>query len=123
MSSFLTVALVLGTEGGVMVERHFGLASIWVALPVPDDRAAVLARHAAPGTGALAARRRAEIHSRAARQPGFVMGGAALLGLVNEGDPAPLPCVPHSIIELAQLGYLLLLLLCSARAKAKAARC
>src|SRR5207342_26732 len=42
----------------------------------------------------------------------FVMGGAALLGLVNEGDPAPLPYMPVlNPLELAQLGYLLLLLL------------
>jgi uncharacterized membrane protein len=42
----------------------------------------------------------------------FVMGSAALLGLVNEGDPAPLPYVPVlNPLELAQLGYLVLLLL------------
>jgi uncharacterized membrane protein len=109
-----TVALVLGTEGGVLVERHFGLASIWVALAGFGPIALLfwlVMRRLAPARWPLGVE--AEVHRHVLLGSlAFVMGSAALLGLVNEGDPAPLSYVPVlNPLELAQLGYLLLLLL------------
>jgi uncharacterized membrane protein len=109
-----TAALLLGAEAGLLVERHFDLASIWVALagfaPVALLFWFVL-RRLIPARWPIGDE--AEVHRHALLcSLAFVMGVGALLGLLNEGDPAPLPYLPLlNPLELAQLGYLLLLLL------------
>jgi uncharacterized membrane protein len=109
-----TVALLIGAEGAVLVERHIALTSIWVALAGFAPIALLfwlVMRRLTAARWPLGAE--AEVHRHVLLGSlAFVMGIAALLGLVNEGDPAPLAYVPvFNPLELAQLGYLLLLLL------------
>jgi hypothetical protein len=79
-----TISAVLGTEGGVLVERHFGWHRSGRASRIRADRAVVLARHAAPGTVALAARSQAEVHRHVLLAAWPSSWAARLLGLVNE---------------------------------------
>ncbi len=109
-----TVALVLAAEGGVLIERHVGLDSIWVALAAFAPLAALFwlaLRRLPPARWPLG--NEAEVHRHALLASlAWIMGIGAVLGLVNEGDPAPLPYLPLlNPLELAQLGYLVLLLL------------
>jgi len=109
-----TVALLLSAEAGALVERHIGLDSIWVALAAFAPLAVLFLlalRRLPPARWPLGSE--AEVHRHVLLASlAWVMGIGAVLGLVNEGDPAPLPYVPLlNPLELAQLGYLLLLLL------------
>ena len=109
-----TVALLLAAEAGALVERHIGLDSIWVALAAFAPLAVLFLlalRRLPPARWPLGSE--AEVHRHVLLASlAWVMGIGAVLGLVNEGDPAPLPYVPLlNPLELAQLGYLLLLLL------------
>jgi len=108
-----TAALLLGTEGSCLVDLHFGLATIWQAIvffaPIALLFWLTLVR-ALParwplGDGAEPLRR-ALLSSLAA-----LLGLVWLLSLQSEGDPQPLPYfVVFNPLELAQLGYLLLVL-------------
>jgi uncharacterized membrane protein len=109
-----TVALLLAAEAGVLVERHIGLDSIWVALAAFAPLAALFwlaLRRLPPARWPLGDE--AEVHRHALLASlAWIMGIGAVLGLVNVGDPAPLPYLPLlNPLELAQLGYLVLLLL------------
>jgi uncharacterized membrane protein len=109
-----TVALLLAAEGGALVERHIALDSIWVALAAFAPLAALfwlVLRRLPPVRWPLGGE--AEVHRHTLLTSlAWIMGLGAVLGLVNEGDPAPLPYLPvFNPLELAQLGYLVLLLL------------
>jgi uncharacterized membrane protein len=109
-----TVALLLAAEAGALIQRHIGLDSIWVALAAFAPLAALFwltLLRLPPARWPLGIE--AEVHRHVLLASlAWVMGIGAVLGLVNEGDPAPLPYVPLlNPLELAQLGYLVLLLL------------
>ena len=107
-----TCALLLATEFGHIVWRHLVLGDIWVALASLAPLAALfwfVLRRDAPARWPLGdtaeAPRRALLASLA-----VVLGLCWLLGLSLPGDPAPLPYLPvFNPLELAQIGYLLLL--------------
>ncbi|MEP6939285.1 MAG: DUF2339 domain-containing protein, partial [Rudaea sp.] len=107
-----TCALLLATEFGHVVWRHFALGDIWVALASLAPLAALFwfaLRRNPPARWPLAnaaePSRRALLASLA-----VVLGLCWLLGLSHAGDPAPLPYFPIlNPLELAQVGYLLLL--------------
>lgn len=109
-----TAALLLVVEAGLTAERRLELLPVWVALAAYLPVAALFwlaLRRLAParwplGDGAEA--HRAPLLTALA----FLMGIGALLGLFDEGNPAPLPYVPLvNPLELAQFGYFVLLLL------------
>ena len=107
------VALLLATELGHFVWRHLVLGDIWVALASLAPLAVLfwLALHRNriavwPSAEAAETARRWMLASLAT-----ALGICWLFGLVDPGDPAPLPYLPlFNPLELAQLGYLFLLL-------------
>ena len=109
----LILVLLSAVELGHLAYVHFALGNVWVALAslVPVAllfwlalRRQLLVRW--PSADAAEATRHWLLVSLAG-----VMGVAWLLGMQDPGDPAPLPYVPLvNPLELAQLGYLLLLL-------------
>lgn len=109
-----TVAVLLGVEFGLAAERRLLAAPIWVALcgfaPIGALFWLTLKR-LVPVRWPLGDE--AEVHRYTLLVSlSFVMGCAALIGLFDEGDPAPVRYFPlFNPLELAQLGYLLLLLL------------
>ncbi|MDR3386301.1 MAG: DUF2339 domain-containing protein [Rudaea sp.] len=108
-----TVAPVLGTELGHVADAHLELGDIWIALAALCPFAAlfwlVLIRAALaswPDTIATDRLRHWLLVSIAA-----VLGIAWFIGLFIEGQPAPLPYLPLlNPLELAQFGFLLLVL-------------
>ena len=114
-----TLALMLATEFGHFVWRHLELGDIWVALASLAPLALLfwltLRRNRLaiwPQAEASTSERHWLLASLAA-----VLGICWVYGLVDPGDPAPLPYVPLlNPLEVAQLGYLLLLLAWFARA-------
>ena len=112
--AFLWILVLLGAvELGHLAHEHFALGNIWVALaslvPIAALFLLALRRQAPvrwPSADAAEAGRHWLLVSLAA-----VMGVAWVLGMTDPGDPAPLPYVPVlNPLELAQVGYLLLLL-------------
>ncbi|HSC12743.1 MAG TPA: DUF2339 domain-containing protein [Rhodanobacteraceae bacterium] len=107
------LVLVSAVELGHLAYVHFALGNVWVALaslvPVALLFWLALRRQALvrwPSAEAAEATRHWLLVSLAG-----VMGVAWLLGMQDPGDPAPLPYVPLvNPLELAQVGYLLLLL-------------
>jgi len=108
-----TVALLLGVELGFAADRHLLLGPIWVALAgfVPIAALFWLAlTRAGPARWPLDDEAEPLRHPLLASLAGL-MSVAWVLGLAQEGDPAPLPYVPLvNPLELAQLGFLLLML-------------
>jgi uncharacterized membrane protein len=108
-----TIALVLGTELGHLASAHFMLGDVWIALAALAPLAALfwlaLARLSFvrwPSPDAAEHTRYWLLGSLAG-----VLGCAWILGLFDEGNPAPVSYVPlFNPLELAQLGFLLLLL-------------
>ena len=106
------LVLVAAVELGHLAYVHFALGNVWVALaslvPVALLFWLALRRQALvrwPSADAAEATRHWLLVSLAG-----VMGVAWLLGMQDPGDPAPLPYVPLvNPLELAQVGYLLLL--------------
>ena len=109
-----TAALLLGVELGFAADRHFQLVPIWVALAGFAPLALlfwVALRRLALARWPLDAEAETHRHTLLGSLA-FVMGIGALLGLVDEGNPYPLPYLPLlNPLELGQLAYLLLLLL------------
>jgi len=112
--AFLWILVLLGAvEFGHLAHEHFALGNVWVALASLVPMAALfllaLRRQALvrwPSADAAEAGRHWLLVSLAG-----VMGVAWVLGMTDPGDPAPLPYVPVlNPLELAQIGYLLLLL-------------
>jgi uncharacterized membrane protein len=108
-----TMALLLGVELGFLADRHFELTTTWVALAgfVPIAALFWLALvRALPVRFPLGAEAEPLRHPLLSSLAGL-MAIAWLLGLLQEADPAPLPYVPLvNPLELAQIGYLLLML-------------
>ena len=108
-----TIALVLGVEFGHVAYSHLELGDVWIGLATLAPLAAlfwcVLVRAAFvrwPDAAAAERLRHWLLVSVAA-----VLGGAWFAGLFIEGTPAPLPYLPLvNPLELAQCGFLLLLL-------------
>jgi uncharacterized membrane protein len=107
------LVLLTAVELSHLAHAHLALGDVWVALgclaPVALLFWLALRRQALvrwPSADAAEATRHWLLASLAG-----VMGIAWLLGMQEPGDPAPLPYVPLiNPLELAQLGYLLLLL-------------
>jgi uncharacterized membrane protein len=107
------MALLAAVELGHLAYVHLVLGNVWVALASLAPVAALfwlaLRRQMPvrwPSAEAADATRHGLLASLAA-----VMGFAWSLGMQDTGDPAPLPYVPLvNPLELAQVGYLLLLL-------------
>jgi len=107
------LVLLAAVELGHLAYVHLALGNVWVALaslvPVALLFWLALRRQALvrwPSADAAEATRHWLLVSLAG-----VMGVAWLLGMQDPGDPAPLPYVPLiNPLELAQVGYLLLLL-------------
>jgi uncharacterized membrane protein len=108
-----TVALVLGVEFGHLADDHFELGYVWIALAALAPFAAlfwfVLVRSGFvrwPDADAAERLRKATLGGIAA-----ILGLAWFAGIFVEGDPEPLPYFPLiNPLELAQLGFLMLLL-------------
>ena len=119
-----SIALLLGGELGYDVDRVLLLAPVWSALagllPIAFVFWLVLARNPLarwPLNQNAEALRRRLLASLAA-----LLGLMWLGGLFDEGAPAPLPYLPLiNPLELAQLGYLALLLIWYRRANAEGA--
>jgi uncharacterized membrane protein len=117
-----TGALVLGAEFGHLADAHLQLGYIWTTLAALAPFAAlfwlVLVRAGAvrwPDDLAAERTRKATLAGIAA-----ILGLAWLAGVFVEGDPQPLPYVPvFNPLELAQLGFLMLLLAWYRRAAAE----
>jgi uncharacterized membrane protein len=107
-----TIALVLGAESGHIADEHLQLGSVWITLAALAPFAAlfwfVLVRAGFvcwPDAAAAERTRKATLSGIA-----VILGLAWFVGLFAEGDPLPLRYVPVvNPLELAQLGYLLLL--------------
>jgi len=108
-----TVALLLGVEFGLTAERRLELQPVWVALAAFLPIAALFwlaLRRLAPARWPLGDEAEAHRHALLSSLA-FVLGIGALFGLVDEGNPQPLPYVPlFNPLELAQFAFLLLLL-------------
>ena len=108
-----TVVVLLGAEAGISVERRIVVAPIWSALAGYAPIAALFwlaLRRLTPARWPLGSEAEVQRHGLIASLAA-VMGIGAFFGLFNEGSPAPLPYVPlFNPLELAQLGFLLLLL-------------
>ncbi|HZE92850.1 MAG TPA: DUF2339 domain-containing protein [Rhizobacter sp.] len=108
-----TIALALSVESGHVVDSHLALGDVWIALAALAPLGAlfwcVLVRVAFvrwPAADAADRLRHWLLVSVAA-----VLGCAWFAGLFIGGTPAPLPYLPLiNPLELAQLGFLLLLL-------------
>jgi len=107
------LVLLVAVELGHLAHAHLALGDVWVALacltPVAVLFWLALRRQAFvrwPSAEAAEATRHWLLASLAG-----VMGIVWLLGMEQPGDPAPLPYLPLlNPLELAQIGYLLLLL-------------
>jgi uncharacterized membrane protein len=109
-----TVALLLGVEFGYFAERHLHLVPVWAALAAFVPIAALfwlVLMRLTPARWPLGVEAEVHRHNLLASLA-FVMGCGALISLADEGNPSPVPYVPLvNPLELAQLAYLLLLLL------------
>jgi uncharacterized membrane protein len=107
-----TVAFVLGFEFGHLADDHFELGYVWVALAALAPFAAlfwfVLVRSGFvrwPDAAAAERLRKVTLGGIAA-----ILGLAWFAGIFVEGDPTPLRYVPlANPLEVAQVGYLILL--------------
>ncbi|HEY7975962.1 MAG TPA: DUF2339 domain-containing protein, partial [Ktedonobacterales bacterium] len=108
-----TIALILGVEFGHVADLHLALDDVWIGLATLAPLAAlfwlVLARAAlVRWPDATAAER---LRPWLLVSVAVVLGIAWFVGLLIEGQPAPLPYLPLlNPLELSQFGFLLLLL-------------
>jgi len=117
-----TLALVLGAELGHVADAHLQLGYVWTTLAALAPLAALfwlaLVRAGAvrwPDADAAERTRKAALAGIAA-----ILGLAWIAGIFVEGDPQPLAYVPvFNPLELAQLGFLALLLAWYRRAAAE----
>jgi len=117
-----TIALVLGTEFGHLADEHLQLGHVWTALAGLAPFAALfwltLVRAGAvrwPDELAAERTRKATLAAITA-----ILGLAWVAGLFIEGDPQPVRYLPvFNPLELAQLGFLALLLAWYQRAAAE----
>lgn len=115
-------ALLLSVELGHLGRDHLHLGDIWLALTMLAPLAALflLALHRAAIVRWPLADEADALRTPLLGSLAGVMGIAWLVGLVQEGRPAPLPYLPLlNPLELAQIGWLVLLALWYRQAQAE----